>query len=72
MEDKPLRGSDGHEAERLLAAYLNHVEREAHAHKPDEKIVLVLPDTEVAERKRKATPTASTTPRKKKRARAGR
>lgn len=66
-------GSDGLEAARLLVKYLRHVEtQEKHAGDGDEKIVLVLPDAEVAERKRKAVPPAKPAGRSRKRAKAGR
>lgn len=67
------KGSDGHEAARLLVAYLRHVEaQEKHAGDGDKKIVLVLPDAEVADRKRKATPPARSAGRTKKRAKSDR
>ena len=71
MKRKPLPEDD--EAARLLDAYLRHVEAEAPEHKPDEKIVLALPDTAVAERKRNAITTpAQPTKKKRNRARADR
>jgi hypothetical protein len=65
--------NEDHEAERLLDAWLHHVEAEHEKRTggADEKIVLVLPDAVVHERTRNAVPpTKSGGP--KKRAKAGR
>jgi hypothetical protein len=65
--------SDGHEAARLLVAWLKHVEAyEKSRREADEKIVVVLPDTEVAERRRKAKPRATRSGRPKKPAKTSR
>lgn len=65
--------SDGHEAAGLLAAWLKHVEaHEKSMHQAEEKIVVVLPDTELAERRRKANPRASRSGRPKKPAKTSR
>lgn len=70
MKTEPEAGSDGHEAARLLVKYLRHIEiaREKRHANEREKIVLVLPDTEVAERTRKAVAPARVGSGKKKRA----
>jgi hypothetical protein len=66
---KDIESDSNDEAARLLYAYLKHVQtQEKHPGDGPEKIILVLPDAEVLDRKRKAVRPPAQPPRRKKRA----